>query len=40
MKYLEDMSNEELLMIAKRERILLSLKFLREELINGLEVKG
>ena len=40
MKYLEDMSNEELLMIAKRERILLSLKFLREELINSLEVKG
>ena len=39
MKYLEDMSNEELLMIAKRERILLSLKFLREELINSLEVK-
>ena len=40
MKYLEDMSNEELLMIAKRERILLILKFLREELINSLEVKG
>ena len=40
MKYLEEMSNEELLMIAKRERILLSLKFLREELINSLEIKG
>jgi hypothetical protein len=40
MKYLEDMSNEELLMIAKRERILLSLKFLRDELINSLETKG
>ena len=40
MKYLEDMSNEELLMIAKRERILLSLKFLRDELINSLEIKG
>ena len=40
MKYLEDMSDEELLMIAKRERILLSLKFLRNELINNLETKG
>ena len=40
MKYLEDMSNEELLMIAKRERVLLSLKFLRDELINNLETKG
>ncbi|MCP1223102.1 DUF4912 domain-containing protein [Sebaldella sp. S0638] len=40
MKYLEDMSNEELLMIAKRERVLLSLKFLRDELINSLEVRG
>lgn len=40
MKYLEDMSDEELLMIAKRERILLSLKFLRGELINSLETKG
>lgn len=40
MKYLEDMSDEELLMIAKRERVLLSLKFLRNELINNLETKG
>ena len=37
MKYLEDMSDEELLMIAKRERILLNLKFLRGEIINNLE---
>ena len=40
MKYLEDMSNEELLMIAKRERILLSLKFLREKLKKNKKIKG
>ena len=40
MKYLEDMSDEELLMAAKRERILLKLKFLRKDVIDNLEKKG